>query len=292
MTSESEPIRKSDPAPNTGGKPNTQTPQSKPDIPRTPGIPSPPPSKTHYEITCKTEKDLWDHIKTGAEILGIILLGVYTAYTIKMYCANKEAADAAKNAAETAARQLDMSERPWINPDIGIADNVDVEQTGITVKIGVRLKNTGHSPATALRFQAETIAVPVGPTGDAETIKERDRVCGVAQKEISEGNDSKGETIFPDSEGITRYVTMVLAKDEMDASIEKWKSVTPMIVTCVAYLPTFERTIHTTAKVFLVLRIDPVTKVGMAFFPSNEGTIFKPGQFALVPNLVAGVYAD
>jgi hypothetical protein len=109
MPLESEPVRENNPAPNTGGKTDTQTPQSNPDIPRTPSVPSFPPSKTHYEITCKAEKDFWNHVKTVAEIIGIILLAVYTAYTIKMYRVNKQAADAAKTAADAAVKQVEIA---------------------------------------------------------------------------------------------------------------------------------------------------------------------------------------
>ena len=61
---------------------------------------------THCEITCKVEKDWWDKAKPFVEIAGIILLGVYTTYTIKMYSANKKAAEAASNAAQTADATL------------------------------------------------------------------------------------------------------------------------------------------------------------------------------------------
>src|SRR5262249_44942898 len=47
-----------------------------------------------------------ERIKRRVEYCGVALLAVYTLYTIKMYSANKEAADAAKSAAETASRQL------------------------------------------------------------------------------------------------------------------------------------------------------------------------------------------
>ena len=72
------------------------------------------PTHAHCQTTCKTEKDWWDKIKPVLEIAGIGLLAVYTAYTIRMYRANKQSADAATQAADTAHDTLVLSERPWV----------------------------------------------------------------------------------------------------------------------------------------------------------------------------------
>jgi hypothetical protein len=73
-----------------------------------------PPPHAHYDVTCHTEKDWWDKHKRWAELLGLIILAIYTTYTIKMYCANKRAADAATSAADTANRSLIETNRSWI----------------------------------------------------------------------------------------------------------------------------------------------------------------------------------
>jgi hypothetical protein len=90
----------------------------------TSGVSSPPPPETHYNITYKTEKDWLDKLKPFVEIAGVVILSIYTIYTIKMYCANKESADAAKSAADTAADTLNRSieqfridERAWVEFD-------------------------------------------------------------------------------------------------------------------------------------------------------------------------------
>jgi hypothetical protein len=102
MMSEPELIRKNNPSPNTGREPDDETGQTKPDIPPSSSVPEFPPTKTHCQITCKAEKNWWDKVKPIVEIAGIVLLGVYTVYTIKMYRANKEAADAAQESAAAA----------------------------------------------------------------------------------------------------------------------------------------------------------------------------------------------
>jgi hypothetical protein len=150
MTSESEPIRENNQTPNTSGKADIQAPQGNPDIPRTSSVPPSPPSKTHCEITCKTEKNFWDHVKTGAEIIGIVLLAVYTGYTIKMYCVNKKAAEAAKdgataaqNAVRQAERTMHMDQRAWIH--VGAIDNQFI--LGRQIEVPLKIGNTGKTPA-------------------------------------------------------------------------------------------------------------------------------------------------
>lgn len=106
MTSESEPIRENNQAADAGRESDVQASNTKPNIPPTPSATTLPPTKPHCEITCKTEKDWWDKWKPFVEIIGIALLAVYTGYTIKMYYANKEAAEAAKSAAATADATL------------------------------------------------------------------------------------------------------------------------------------------------------------------------------------------
>jgi hypothetical protein len=54
----------------------------------------------------KPERNWWDKAKPFVEIAGILLLAVYTGFTVGMYFANREAADAAKSAADTASATL------------------------------------------------------------------------------------------------------------------------------------------------------------------------------------------
>lgn len=81
-----------------------------PKVPLTSTTPKPQPPHSHYQITCKAEKNWWDKIKPYVECLGVILIGTYTGFTIAIYCANNRAA----NAAEKANTQTFEAERPWI----------------------------------------------------------------------------------------------------------------------------------------------------------------------------------
>ena len=151
MTSDSEPIRKNDSTPNTEGKSDVQADNPLDYVTPPLATSEPPPSPCHYEITCKPEKYWWDKIKPYAEIVGIVLLAVYTAYTIKMYCANKKAADAAYSAADTASKTLRASNRAtWLDQrawvEIATGDPEDVH-LGEPIAFKIQINNTGKTPA-------------------------------------------------------------------------------------------------------------------------------------------------
>jgi hypothetical protein len=102
---------------------------------RTPGLPSeitrcvvslPPAIEAYYEAEQSERKGKAerDRVKRAVEYGGVLLLAIYTAFTIGMYFANRNAANAATSAAVTAAKQEStwvVSQCPWIevlNPSI------------------------------------------------------------------------------------------------------------------------------------------------------------------------------
>jgi Ca2+/Na+ antiporter len=95
---------------NTEGEAQIKSNDSAAELPPILAKSEPQPPEARYAITRKPEKDWWDKAKPFAEILGILILLVYTIYTIRMYYANKEAADAARSASETAIRTLSSSD--------------------------------------------------------------------------------------------------------------------------------------------------------------------------------------
>jgi hypothetical protein len=73
-----------------------------------------PPSHARYKITCEKKRDKWDVAKLVAEFIGLAFLILYTLYTAGVYHANKEAAEAAKSAAEVARDAFVVGQRPWV----------------------------------------------------------------------------------------------------------------------------------------------------------------------------------
>ena len=109
-------------------------------------------------ITCEKEKSWWDKVKPIVELAGVILLAIYTLYTIKMYCANKEAADAAKSAADTAKEALHVSERAYL----GIV--APIYKSGKSL-IAFEIVNTGHLRADNVQVIAYRLAINAATPG-------------------------------------------------------------------------------------------------------------------------------
>lgn len=68
----------------------------------------------HCQVTCNKTRDWIDKGTLGLEGFGLFVLIVYTVFTGFMWCANKQAANAATSAAKTAAAALHFDQRAWI----------------------------------------------------------------------------------------------------------------------------------------------------------------------------------
>jgi uncharacterized protein YpmB len=138
----SNPIGEQNPTPDTHREPNVAISQGEPNIARPSSISSPSPCKSHREITCTVEKDFWDKAKTATEIFGIILLAIYTGFTVLMYCANKKAADAAKSAADTAQGQFKLYKQQVVGTTAAVVEvqTQHGQQIGSTLDFSTKVK--------------------------------------------------------------------------------------------------------------------------------------------------------
>lgn len=198
-----------------------QSTRADPGIASALSAPRPESSRPHCQITCTQEKDWWSEYKPLLEIVGIILLAVYTGYTIKMYWANQDAADAARSAADTAASALVVANRPWVGVEkVTISDPPTFEDTpgGLraTVKIvTVSVRNFGPSPALNVSVDAAPFD---GTEQDTEAQFKRESAlhCDRADdmnREIGTGIGSAGQIVFPQSPATFRLGSNGPAKE-------------------------------------------------------------------------------
>jgi hypothetical protein len=162
MVSDSEPIGQNNQRPDAERTADVQTRDGDPNVASTSGSSSPPPTEARHNTTRQKENTWWDKAKPYAEILGLLALIVYTGYTIKMYYANKRAADAAHDsavAAQTAAnvasdtlnnqkKNFQIEQRPYVvidtdRPPDFVAQPVADRQ----VQVNATIRNIGKTPA-------------------------------------------------------------------------------------------------------------------------------------------------
>jgi len=125
----------------------------------------PPPPQTDHEKPCCKKRDWFDYAKAIVEVIGLGALLVYTGYTIKMYCTNKKAANAAESAANTAAGALtEVQKQTTLTKQqlVGTLAAVVVFSPNITGrngdKLNATLDNRGHvtSPNAHVDFTIRT----------------------------------------------------------------------------------------------------------------------------------------
>jgi hypothetical protein len=211
VTSEN-PISENNPEPNACREPDKQPSHPEPEVaPAFPRSPL-PPTKAHGEITCKTKRNWWDRCKPFAEIVGIVLLAIYTGYTIRMYGANRDSADAAKSAAETAKQSLLDVERslaatsaaecapildnrgrpPYMSFRVGCqAGKVDAVLLGGSLQITLINPRTNKATGHKQTFTLENELIPPGKQSRAINVDvenfSKEAYLRLAQAIIAEG---------------------------------------------------------------------------------------------------------
>lgn len=147
MASDSETMSQDQPTPNRENEPSAHRNEAESRIAPRVTAPGLEPQKCHYEITCEAKKNWWEKAMPLVEMVGVILLGIYTAYTIKMYCANKEAADAAQTAAKAA--NLSAATEKSALEDVQrafVSQTYTQTQENNTWIVQVRWDNSGDTP--------------------------------------------------------------------------------------------------------------------------------------------------
>jgi hypothetical protein len=184
-----------------------------------------------------------------------VALVIYTGFTIAMYHANKQSADAASRAADAATKQaatseqqLELAERPWISADISLAGPLVFDFNGMHAGFQVVFKNSGHSPAFIMIRSDMTVQ----PNG-IDLTKKRDEFCQ-ATEVLGQNNAILNDVVFPGVD-IPRTYNLNVTKDELDkaqrfivdnypGSGQILTSVQPVVIFCIAYRPSFKSEGH------------------------------------------------
>lgn len=208
--------------------------------------------RAHYEVTWKTEKHWWhDKVKPFVEMAGILLLGVYIAYTVKMYSANQKAADAAARAADASAKELELSERPWVDAAVGINGPFSFDVNGAHLNVLITARNTGHTPALSTTVSPYAMIEFGGPNPH----QFRDQKCRDVAQMV--GTSRSGASLFPGTT-IPYPTTVDLSKEDLEKASKQVKGQISFLklIVCIAYQPAFADKLYTTGYIFDVSRVD------------------------------------
>jgi hypothetical protein len=150
----------------------------------------------------ENQKHWLDYVTFGLELLGLLVLGIYASYTIKIYCANKQAADAATSAADTAHAALVLGQRPWIRIKHRIVKPLNFEFVGAagsaaTMTVEDIIENVGNG--VALNVVSWEDVIPLDPNMSTTSARDRrDQWCN-ANKRFDPKSSTvlNGYSLFP-----------------------------------------------------------------------------------------------
>lgn len=169
----------------------------------------PPPPPEHCEVTNNTKRDSIDWWTLGLEAFGLFVLIVYTIFTGFMYCANRDAANAAQIAASTAHDTLVMVNRPWLGLEGNmvtlepVTASPEKQQTRIETKVGFSVKNFGNGPAFYVGIDVmpviyeKGIDISIHESDFRQAVTANCRIADALIRPVNLGDNQGGYTLFP-----------------------------------------------------------------------------------------------
>lgn len=203
-------------------------------------VPAPPATKKCD--SCRYPGTPW--WKTVAELIGIGAV-VWYAYT-------------SHNQWQVMQRQLEATERPWIDPVITPDGSIKYTTMGETqFSFSVAMRNIGHSVATGVTIKFKII-VPKQDGYFTEPIEEQRELCGIPPK--SKVKDSEVRVIFPEStsvEGIGDNISDSTIREHQTKIPIEGVYFAPELVGCVDYNFSTALAHHQTGFIYDIRRIEP-----------------------------------
>ena len=252
-----------------------------------------PPVDSKEEETEKKNIKRRKTITFRVEMASAFVLFIYAVFTALIYCATKKAADAAKSAADTASKQLELAERPWVDTAIAIDGPLVWNVNGMNVTVKVATRNIGNSPALSV-FSSPLLLVGANAENASNY---RAHVCENADNATRHGD--LGVALFPNGSPVERQYSTSIGNNEIEqqkASKEFPGSnfgkvvLSPTLVICTTYRPTFNsKTVYHTAYIVDLFKINSAAGIVPAF---NIGEDVDKSQLSLRFHVFDAIAAD
>jgi hypothetical protein len=193
----------------------------------------------------------WKGLLVGScAVLALGLLMIAWQSRAASYAIQK-AADATQNSTQAIARQLELSQRPWVSINATVVSPLTYDSEGaaeVTLKLAIR--NVGSTPAKGLSVEPKMF---IAALGEQDPLMVRSRVC---EENRTRGLGKDG-TLFPTAE-LTKSLTFRTDAKEILKESNRTGSFSPAFVICASYRSTFDdRSRYTTGIIYYLRRIDP-----------------------------------
>jgi hypothetical protein len=197
--------------------------------------------------------------RVAVEVVALGFLILYTCFTGYQSCkmrvateATKHSADAALLSAQTAQRQLELSERPWVSIDqVVFGSPLVFDQNGGRITLQFLLRNTGNSPAEYVNIDGEFIPFPLSKERWYVPIEQR-RLCDAIRLQTFK---MSLVTLFPNTTS-PYSVTFTMNPTDIAQGLiypEKRDWITPIIIGCIDYRFEFANGHHQTGFSYYVM---------------------------------------
>jgi hypothetical protein len=189
--------------------------------------------------------------QAGAVAIAVVLLIVNLSQSRATSRATQQASSAAKSTAEATARQLELSQRPWISIDTSIESPLTFTSEGAAqVSVNFVIRNVGSTPAKGLSVQPKIL---IASQGEQDPVMQRSKVC---EENRTREPETDG-TLFPKVE-LTKSVTFLGDPWDIVKESTRTGSFSPVVIVCASYRSTFDDSArYTTGVIYYLRRIDP-----------------------------------
>jgi len=183
------------------------------------------------------------------------------------------------------AKELELSERPWVFFDASITSPLTFDSSGARVGVRIVSRNTGHSPAAGISWQVKII--PFIPAPNA--VGERERICKETEMQQAV-NERTSYMLFPGGDIQQDWVLKMDRGDIERTTKVNVGFITPTVIACVVYHPTFKKAVYRTARIYNVFTIDPHTGATFPIKAMENGTV--PIEIGMFQHFAGGIYGD
>jgi len=215
--------------------------------------------------------------KAGAFWIGLSSLLAHVAYTVvsrNQWREQIRATGEATKAAETAQRQLEMSERPWLKVAFTVQKpGITFTNGGMQLNIVPHIENISHSVATGVVSPMEIFRADDSNTMFKEPLKRQKHLCdNLAKTPVLHGQESTGVVIFPNDSDSSWGYGLGLSKAEVDAAKDGRigvkganmvgpKLLVPIVYGCVDYVYETSDRHHQTQFIFELQQVNRTSTV-------------------------------